>query len=106
MPVTVLVDIAGANVGRGPEADEHCLNWPLELGQEDVVVGNGKSVGLESVDSNQTKAYTLYIDVVALIPTVPECIQGVSDYFFSETWSLQFLLCPRAICCNHTFVWG
>lgn len=66
MPIPPLVGIGGRNVHYGPETDEHGLNGPLELRQEDFLRGNGDGGLLETVHANQRETNPLNVDVMNL----------------------------------------
>ncbi len=61
MPIAVLIGIRGSDVDSGTQAEEHRLNGPLELREEDVVGGDGLTVALVAVDTDQREADALNI---------------------------------------------
>ena len=66
MPIAVLIGVRGSDVDSGTQAEEHGLNGPLELREEDVVGGDSLTVALVAVDTDQRETNTLDVDVVDL----------------------------------------
>jgi hypothetical protein len=70
MPVSVLIGVAGRDVGARSESNEESLNGPFHLAQENVISGYGDSVRLESVDSDERESNSLNVNIMALLPIV------------------------------------
>ena len=73
VPVAVLVSVGSGNVRGGAEADEHGLNGPLELREQDVVSRDRHTLALEAVDADEREA-----DALNIVGTLFCFVQSIS----------------------------
>jgi len=71
VPIPMLIRIGGRDIDGRPETSKDGLDWPFELGHEDILIIHKDPIGLESMNSDQGESNSLDVDVMALIPTSP-----------------------------------